>query len=367
MKWVAANPDTDLAAKILALPPSAMKHIRLKNVGKGLRVRTCILCGCHSNSSDPVLGDEVLVTWGHLEDDGVTVVGLLDFCCVGVMRRRWIGWKTAELERHFKAEETGQPKHPEWRSSDLEFIKKNGFNESITQHRLDGGADHTKRSVKSRHNMQETFHLGQDALWPREAFLSEFGQEPETAGHKVISYPTPTGTSISGVRLPHKKGDKVPSGVIIIDKDFSVEVGMSNKIKKQEADTDGQQLQSAMQALSKRHMDLSSETPRAIPVHVLREQAKAKASASAAQASTPGEQSGEGAGEDEIGLHDEPGSIFDNAGAADQAGTCGRGRQAPAPPTAGRQEAPPTAGRQEAPPTAGAAAPKRRAPFSLSH
>ena len=105
--------------------------------------------------------------------------------------------------------------------------------------------------------------------------------------------PTPTGVSISGVRLPHKAGDKVPSDVIIIDKDFSVEVGMSNKTKKQEADTDGQQLESAMQALSKRHMDLSSETPRAIPVHVLREQARARASDTGAPASTPGQQNGE--------------------------------------------------------------------------
>ena len=171
--------------------------------------------------------------------------------------------------------------------------------------------------------MQETFHLGQDALWPREAFLSEFGLEPEAAGHKVISYPTPTGASISGVRLPHNAGDKVPPGVIIIDKDFSVEVGMSNKIKKQEADTDGQQLESAMQALSKRHLGLSSETPRAIPVHVLREQARGRVSDTGAQAPIPGEQNGEVAGEDERGLHDEPGSIFDNVGAADQAGTCG--------------------------------------------
>jgi len=132
IQWVAANPDTDLAAKILALPPSVMKNIRLKNVGNGLRVRTCILCGCHSNSSDPVLGDEVLVTWGHLEDDGVTVVGLLDFYCVGVMRRRWTGWKTAELDKHFAAEEATRTKHLEWRSNDLEFIKKNAFNESVT-------------------------------------------------------------------------------------------------------------------------------------------------------------------------------------------------------------------------------------------
>ena len=56
-----------------------------------------------------------MLTWGHLYEDGVTVLGLIDFYCVGVMRRRWPGWKLAELAKRLHGSQTEAEKHKRWR------------------------------------------------------------------------------------------------------------------------------------------------------------------------------------------------------------------------------------------------------------
>ena len=85
------------------------------DVGHGCRVRDCILCQRSSESADPVLGEKVMLMWGHLEEDGVTVLGLIDFYCLGTMRRRWPGWKLAELRDHFANDAGELKKHLQWR------------------------------------------------------------------------------------------------------------------------------------------------------------------------------------------------------------------------------------------------------------
>ena len=144
-----------------------------------------------------------------------------------MVRRRWAGWKLSEVQQHLDSQEGERKKHCAWRDSDIEFIRKNGFNVVATQHLLDGGVDRTKRSVKVEHKMQETFHLGSDVLWPRDTFINEFKMPPEEAGYKEIGYHMPNGDTIKGVRLPHKAGDDLPEGGVLIRKDFKIDADAS--------------------------------------------------------------------------------------------------------------------------------------------
>ena len=76
--------------------------LRLADVGVGLRVRDCVLCGCKSASVCQIMGERVLTFWGHLDTDGISCLGYADWICVGVLRRRWKKWKLNELAAHFK-------------------------------------------------------------------------------------------------------------------------------------------------------------------------------------------------------------------------------------------------------------------------
>jgi len=96
---------------------------------------------------------------------------------------------------------------------------------AVTQHVSDGGADNTKRVVKAKNTMCETFHVGQDGLWPRSAVEAFFMTEPEAAGYKQVAYATPDGGTLVGFRMPyHRDQGPLPDGVILISKDFKVEV-----------------------------------------------------------------------------------------------------------------------------------------------
>ena len=86
---------------------------------------------------------------------------MVDFFCVGVARRRWAGWKLAELAAHFAANPEERAKHKAWRLADIAFISQNGFHCAVTAHVTDQGIDATKKCVKTKHNMRETFHMGQ--------------------------------------------------------------------------------------------------------------------------------------------------------------------------------------------------------------
>ena len=50
---------------------------------------------------------------------------------------------------------------------------------------------------------------------------------PEEAGYKEIAYPLPNGDTIQGVRLPHKAGDDLPEGGVLISKDFKIDADAS--------------------------------------------------------------------------------------------------------------------------------------------
>ncbi len=62
---------------------------------------------------------QVYVLWGHLDVDGVTILGLVDWYCVGVMRRRWMGWKLAELSVHLATNKADLDRHLAWRAADI--------------------------------------------------------------------------------------------------------------------------------------------------------------------------------------------------------------------------------------------------------
>lgn len=227
MEWMLSAPaqDAELVATLRSLPPAVLNKVRLFGVGHGTRVRHCLLCESHSNSPDPILGERAIVLWGHLDDDdGVSVLGMIDFYCVGVMRRRWVGWKLAELHEHFQSNVAEREKHKRWRELDIAFILANGFQVAVTAHVSDGGVDTTRKSIKSKHAVVETFHCGQDALWPVPVFTSFFDMSPQEAGYKELTYPQPNGGSLSGVRLPHDPKMSLPEGVILISKDFKIEV-----------------------------------------------------------------------------------------------------------------------------------------------
>ena len=95
---------------------------------------------------------------------------------------------------------------------------------SVTAHLTDGGIDVTKKCVKAGHSMVETFHCGQDALWPEDVFTDFFDMGPQEAGYQVRSYPKPTGDFL--VRVPYDASETpvLPKGVILISKDFKIEV-----------------------------------------------------------------------------------------------------------------------------------------------
>lgn len=86
-EWMANGQpeDPELQSLLGSLPTSILQKVRLFNVGHGTRVRECILCGCHSNSADPVLGKKVMMTWGHLDKDGVSVLGMIDYYCLSAV------------------------------------------------------------------------------------------------------------------------------------------------------------------------------------------------------------------------------------------------------------------------------------------
>ena len=86
-EWIAnAQPgDAELQNLLASLPTGILQKVRLFNVGHGTRVRECILCGCHSNSADPVLGKKVMIIWGHLDKDGVSVLGMIDYYCLSAV------------------------------------------------------------------------------------------------------------------------------------------------------------------------------------------------------------------------------------------------------------------------------------------
>ena len=58
----------------------------------------------------------------------------------------------------------------ETRDRDIEFIRENGFASVVTAHLVDGGVDTSKVSISSGSKMVETCHLGEDGLWPADAF-----------------------------------------------------------------------------------------------------------------------------------------------------------------------------------------------------
>jgi len=217
-----------LAAHISMLPEAVLLKVRFFHVGHGGKIRDCLLCGESSQSPDPILGEHVMLMWGHLADDGITILGLIDWYCVGVMRRRWTGWKLQELSEHFQLNPAERAKHKGWRLLDIEFIRQNGFAAQVTAHTSDGGIDRTRRSVRTKHDLVETFHLGQDLLWPTSTFTSYFEMTPSEAGYQIKAYPLPDGGKLVGVRVPHDPNLKdVPNDVVRISKDFKVEVAIS--------------------------------------------------------------------------------------------------------------------------------------------
>ena len=165
-----------------------------------------------------------MLLWGHLEKDGITILGLICWHCVGVLRRRWPGWRLSELCEHFRVAADARERHKGWRAADIAFIRTNRWHEAITAHKFDGGVDGTKRSAKSTHKVVETLHLVSEALWPRTCFVKSFDMEPEEAGYTEIAYPMPDGCSVSGVRMPWDGKEALPAGVIPISKDFKIEV-----------------------------------------------------------------------------------------------------------------------------------------------
>ena len=81
----------DLKAALLALPSTIYQRVRLFLSPPGKRVRECVLCQRGCLEEDPVLGPMVLLMWSHLDDDGLSVVGWIDWYCAGTVRRRWPG------------------------------------------------------------------------------------------------------------------------------------------------------------------------------------------------------------------------------------------------------------------------------------
>ena len=113
MAWcLSAGPDEqDVVEAMKVLPMSVRSKVRLFEVGHGTRRRCCALCEEPDNSVDPILGSRFMLMWAHLDSDGVSVLGLVDFYCLGVMRRRWPGWKLADLAKHFNEQESDREKH----------------------------------------------------------------------------------------------------------------------------------------------------------------------------------------------------------------------------------------------------------------
>ena len=81
----------ELAEQVRVLPSSVLSKVRMFGKGHGNRVRDCLLCSSNSNSADPILGERCILLWGHLDEDGCTILDYIDWYCVGVMRRRWVG------------------------------------------------------------------------------------------------------------------------------------------------------------------------------------------------------------------------------------------------------------------------------------
>ena len=73
-QWLATAPDDDELVPVLRnLPAAVLQKVRLSGAGHGQRIRSCLLCECNSNQEDPVLGERVMLMWGHIEEDGITI------------------------------------------------------------------------------------------------------------------------------------------------------------------------------------------------------------------------------------------------------------------------------------------------------
>jgi len=74
-----------------------LKLLRPLAKGPGLRIRSCVLCKCVSNSRSPVLNESFRL-WAYMEPDGVTIIGYVDQWCYVVMRMAYKGFKQSDLE-----------------------------------------------------------------------------------------------------------------------------------------------------------------------------------------------------------------------------------------------------------------------------
>ena len=83
------------------------------------------------------------------------------------------------------------------------------------------------------------------------------------------------------------------------------QVGMTNKLDKDDEDEDGKRLEASMQALSRRHVGLQSTgSDKVIPLDALRVRAQMVCSNKKAD-------EGDEAVKEEMALHDSPGTVFE--------------------------------------------------------
>jgi len=90
--------STDVVETVLGMPKGVKKLVRMYHTGLGHLQRDCVLCGASSNSGDPALGDGFALLWAAIEEDGVTIIGHVDWHCSGQLRRRWKGWTVPAMK-----------------------------------------------------------------------------------------------------------------------------------------------------------------------------------------------------------------------------------------------------------------------------
>ena len=247
--------------KMLSLPKAVQGKVRVELRGQGQKICECGLCGCSSNTDDPVLGPGVYLLWAHLEGDGITICGNICWVCSSVLRRRYKGWKQAELKLHLgevngHGERAHRAQFMAWRQKDIEFLLANGFI-MMMNHTSDGGVDRSKVVIKQTKQMLETIDLGKDILWERHAFIAHFKINPEDAGKVEERKDLPDGRVLCGFRVPDDGQRPLPEGAWPMLKQYQVVVGAQTS-QVQDQDGDKQQLKANLKVFTNRNMGNSS-------------------------------------------------------------------------------------------------------------
>jgi len=141
----------------------------------------------------------------------------------------------------------------------VQFFITHGLGAACHQHVLDGGCD-TTHIIKVGDTMKETFHLGQDMLWSREAFTQAYKSDPETAGYKHFKKNLPDGQVLSGYRTPDSGLRPLPKGVLLISKDVETVVGIEETHKADPNDDAACSVSDRMQMLARRHFGKDSSS-----------------------------------------------------------------------------------------------------------